>query len=1748
MNRLLVVGCWLLVVGLLGGLAMGAESGEAELAQLEGELNESGFGWLIDYDVAYPSVEVYTEGGNESLIVFDILGEGWYKDYLTELVGAWDIFDLRISGGVWVDYVVDPVPGNISARIYSATNKSGDDLLGYCNATDSDGDALEYNYVWYNGSNVFGNGTTFKMGTISAGRFHSCGIRASDSRVLCWGQGNEGQLGDNDISSHDAGNPTLTGDSSAYRGVFAGEFHTCGIRMNDSRVLCWGKGDNGRLGDGDTSSHSTGIPTLTSNGNAYKDISVGDKHSCGVRMNDSRVLCWGIGDNGRLGDGNVSSHDIGSPNLVNDSSAYFSVSADSSYSCGIRANDSRVLCWGNGNYGKLGDGNISNHDVGNPNLVNDSSEYRSVVAGNWHACGIRTNDSRVLCWGYGNDGELGDGLVSAHSVGIPNLTTDTSAYKKITIGPGGWHTCGIRSNDSRVLCWGWGDNGQLGDGDVSSHSVGVPSLTTDESMYDNINVGVFHSCGIRKNDSRVLCWGSGYYGKLGNGNVSLHYNGNPNLTTDSGDYSFASFSNEEVLVSIVDSSFLSVGENWSLGCRAYDYSNYSSWMNSSSLVIVDDFNWSTAFNSTWNTSKGGSASDMIVLPLEAGGNYNFRVYWGDGSFDDVTSFDDVGSNHTYSAEGVYNVSIGGTIVGWRFNNGGDKLKILDVSNWGVLNVGNNARYFYGCENLNSSATDVLNLSGTTDLNSMFRNATNFNGNISGWDVSGVTDMGAMFLDSKLSTENYDSLLIGWSGLPSLQNNTLLGGGNSEYCLSESARQSLIDNYNWSVSDGGINCSVPNITGVVDINESRVSGGAILMNDNVTINVTLEDNYGIDKVWVKVWEGVVGISSIIYEGFLGLIGGIWSITFETNSSFVFGDVNYTVFVNNTEGEEINESGKFRIASAPTIVSSRVYSVNRGEGEDLVGYCNASDLDGDNVGYYYEWFRNGALFSSGEPRPGAGDPLPVGTYNDSEGDYSLDGLQHIAVSNGYVYTMSSNDDTFAIWDVSENGNPVPVGSHTSSSGNDSLDGAYYVAVEGDYAYTISYNDDTLGVWNISTHGDPVFLGSYTSSSGNDSLEMVNSVAIEGDYAYTVSSDNNLAVWDVSGNGDPVFVGWYNTTDIPVGGIIVEDGYLYGVAAALDTLAVWNVSGNGNPVFVGNYTDSEGDYSLDAVTEVAVGGNYAYTVSYFGTTLAILDISGHGDPVPVGSYNSSGGEYSLNGAGSVDVVGDYVYTISWPDDVLVTWDVSNRSDPIPVGSYVKSDGDYSTDAIAVVAEGDYIYTGSYRDDVLAVWKTVPGFSSGKEVGIVNVSSENLTIGDEWVLRCMATDFVSNSSWMNSSVLMISDVPDIVSARVYSAMNKSDENLVGYCNATDGDGDGLEYDYIWYNGSVVYLNGTAFREGTISVGAFHSCGIRANDSRVLCWGSGTYGKLGNGNTSSHYVGDPMLISDNNAYDMISAGYSHTCGIRSNDSRVLCWGQGDNGKLGDGNPLPHNAGDPSLTNDVSSYKKIKVGQHYICGIRSNDSRVLCWGQGDDGKLGDGNISNHNVSAPNLVSDTSAYRDIDTGAFHTCGIRANDSLVLCWGNGIYGKLGDGNTNSHYVGNPMLISDDSAYNMISAGYSHTCGIRTNDSRVLCWGKGDSGELGDGDTFNHDIGDPNLTADSNSYKIISSGNSHTCGIRTNDSRVLCWGSGDWGELGDGDTSDHEIGIPNLTTDSSVYIIIDSGYTHSCGVRSNDSKILC
>lgn len=166
--------------------------------------------------------------------------------------------------------------------------------------------------------------------------------------------------------------------------------------------------------------------------------------------------------------------------------------------------------------------------------------------------------------------------------------------------------------------------------------------------------------------------------------------------------------------------------------------------------IVNPYIFAKPFVSTWrtsNTSTGSSTSTQVLLPLTSFGTYNFIVNWGDGNINTITAWNQAQVLHTYSVAGDYTITITGVCTGFRFNNTGDRLKLLSISSWGSLKLGTQSANFFGCANLSlSSVSDILNLVGTSSLTDTFRGCSSITtiNRLTEWNFSSIITLTRTF--------------------------------------------------------------------------------------------------------------------------------------------------------------------------------------------------------------------------------------------------------------------------------------------------------------------------------------------------------------------------------------------------------------------------------------------------------------------------------------------------------------------------------------------------------------------------------------------------------------------------------------------------------------------------------------------------------------------------------------------------------------------------------------------------------------------------------------------------------------------------------------------------------------------------------------------------------------------------------------------------------------------------------------------
>jgi trimeric autotransporter adhesin len=339
---------------------------------------------------------------------------------------------------------------------------------------------------------------------VSAGGFHTC-VVTSGGGADCWGQDDEGELGDGVTGGeNDATTPVaVTGLSSGVAAVSTEWDDSCALTTNGS-VECWGDNADGQLGDGTTTDSATPVEVsgLTSGVTA---IASGYSFACAL-TSAGGVECWGSNTDGQLGDGTTT--DSTTPVAVSGlSSGVIAIATGEGHACALTSVGG-VECWGYNNDGQLGNETTANSST--PVQVSGlSSGVTAIATGWWHTCAL-TSAGGVECWGDNAEGQLGDGTTTDNTtpVAVTGLTSGVT-----TIAAGAAHTCAL-STAGGVECWGYNSEGQLGDGtntdsptpvDVSGLSSGISALSA----------GVLHTCALTTAGG-VECWGYGVDGELGN--------------------------------------------------------------------------------------------------------------------------------------------------------------------------------------------------------------------------------------------------------------------------------------------------------------------------------------------------------------------------------------------------------------------------------------------------------------------------------------------------------------------------------------------------------------------------------------------------------------------------------------------------------------------------------------------------------------------------------------------------------------------------------------------------------------------------------------------------------------------------------------------------------------------------------------------------------------------------------------------------------------------------------------------------------------------------------------------------------------------------------------------------------------------------------------------------------------------------------------------------------------------------------
>lgn len=262
----------------------------------------------------------------------------------------------------------------------------------------------------------------------------------------------------------------------------------------------------------------------------------------------------------------------------------------------------------------------------------------------------------------------------------------------------------------------------------------------------------------------------------------------------------------------------------------------------------------------------------------------------------------------------------------------------DINSWDVSNVTNMTYMFYNAENFNQDigswdVGNVTNMShmflyatkfnqdlgnwdvgNVTDMSYMFASATNFNQDLGNWNMSNVENVTEMFASTTLFTAFYNNLLIGLAG-QSLQNNLSFNAGNAKYSPGDAAtaRQEIIDNFNWDILDGGLSELPAVVTSeVINVNDtSAVTGGEVMA----------DGGYPVTSIGV-VWDISEEPTLLNNEGYTEdeYIEGAYEFVSEMNMLVPLTKYYVRAYATNSEGTTYGNTFSFTTTKTLTIAGT------------------------------------------------------------------------------------------------------------------------------------------------------------------------------------------------------------------------------------------------------------------------------------------------------------------------------------------------------------------------------------------------------------------------------------------------------------------------------------------------------------------------------------------------------------------------------------------------------------------------------------------------------------------------------------------------------------------------------------------------------------------------------------------------------------------------------------------------------------
>ena len=327
------------------------------------------------------------------------------------------------------------------------------------------------------------------------------------------------------------------------------------------------------------------------------------------------------------------------------------------------------------------------------------------------------------------------------------------------------------------------------------------------------------------------------------------------------------------------------------------------------------------------------------------------------------------------------------------------------------------------------------------------------------------------------------------------------------------------------------------------------------------------------------------------------------------------------------------------------------------------------------------------------------------------------------------------------------------------------------------------------------------------------------------------------------------------------------------------------------------------------------------------------------------------------------------------------------------------------------------------------------------------------------------------------------------------------------------------------------------IAAGKDHTCALRST-GEVFCWGDNSMGQLGTSSVSTTSA-TPVRVANLTNIRAIAAGNNHTCaldGTISSGGKVYCWGSNTKGQLGSSTTDDHTA-IPQTLATPTDVVGITAGTDYTCGLDSGGG-VFCWGTNADAQLTSPSDPNNHITpvSPSLLSGA---REVSAGNKVTCAI-SSDALE-CWGTSNHGEIPvpqDGGALEYPT--TTIDAGGVTFAHVASGVTHVCATEPNGG-AICWGSNDFGESGNVNTAPGAVVLPGLVPNISNAIAIGAGESYSCALTATKYALSCWGTNDYGALGNGQPTSgtNPQSTPSDVAELTGVGVLSVGFRHACAV---------